>query len=217
MALTVSIDCWIRAIRGSGSGCRRLGVADRQWHELLPERRGPERGILGEQPVQDGGAAAGQADDDDRPLDGQVQDLRAPPPEVLEAKPGGEQTGQLPLDMGPAERVELQLFLERAAEDGERLVQRRGAEVIEPRPRARRGLQRLRIEGARIGCGLCRRQRCAPGRRVLRPCEGARAGGHGLGRREGTDFSMPVVSVIGRVAEPGGCKSIGRAGPSPTR
>src|SRR5690606_27456492 len=132
--------------------------------------------IAQQQAVQNGGAATGQADDDDGPFDRQVQNLRVRLPQGLEPQPRGQQADKLVEQLYPPQRMELDLIVQRTAQYRQRLVQRRIAEIGQTASAPNRlGLQRL-------GRDLQRRrpigpvQRRLPRRRMLRPGQRPRIG-----------------------------------------
>ena len=115
----------------------------RQWIRVdrLPDARGAIARILHQQPVQEGGAAARQAGDEDRPFDRLVQDPRVASLRVMELQQIGEEPHHVPARCHTPDQAERCL-----------VVQEPGAAATDRRTTGRRNrLSPLRSGRARSG------------------------------------------------------------------
>ena len=145
-----------RATRGSLASLASLGRRTGMAH--LPVERHAVRRVLRQQLVQDRGAGARQARDEDRRSDGLARDLRAGACASRRAGAGSRASSRRRCARSArAERVELRLGVEGAHEDAVGLeeVRRRrsrtGRSSRSPRRAARRG--RARSRRGRRSCG----------------------------------------------------------------
>ena len=67
-----------------------LGLRGRNRTVDLPGERGPQRRVLGQEVIEDGGAGAGLTDDDQGPVDGAGGNLRVVASPGVDGQPGGE-------------------------------------------------------------------------------------------------------------------------------
>ena len=82
----------------------------------LPHGRGAGGGVAGHQLVEDRGARARAAHDEDRLVDRGLQDLGPTTPELGELQPVAQRLEDLGADQQPTDQVELRLFLQRRHE-----------------------------------------------------------------------------------------------------
>ena len=115
-----------------GSVVVRLGAGRRHRSLELPAERRAHRGVLGHEVVEDRGAGARLADDDDRPLDPLLGDAGVRLPPVDEAQPVGQVTDHAVAEHADADLVEVGRRRDRFEQQVEALLPRRLAEVVEP-------------------------------------------------------------------------------------
>src|SRR5207247_547115 len=97
----------------------------------LPVARRPVRGVLREEPVEEGRPGARKPGEDERPSDLLVADLGVLPPIVLDAEPVHEHAAQIVARGDAADESQARLGLDRGEETLERLAEGRIAEVVE--------------------------------------------------------------------------------------
>ena len=102
--------------------------------------------VLGEQPVQQRGAGARQAGDEQRPADRLLGDLGVPLPVALHLELVLQQAADVLSRGDPSEEAELRLVLERVQQPAQRLAEPVVAEVFEPCPPPRLVDQRVGVE-----------------------------------------------------------------------
>ncbi len=130
----------------SGATRKNQRICRRRWKPKLPVQGDPTGGVLRQETVQEGGAAARQARDDERPPYPLVRDPRIPRPIPLQHEAVHQHAGQILARREAAEEVQAGLALERSEKTRERFPERGIAEVVETGPAARQGQHVLRIE-----------------------------------------------------------------------
>ena len=111
-----------RAAFDPGLDRSRRFARRRERFDRLPVGQGPQRGIGRHQVVQVRRARAGQAGDDDRPLDRGIERVGVVPQVVLDEQPVGQQLHQLRVHRDDAEAGQARLVAQRGAQDLERFL-----------------------------------------------------------------------------------------------
>ncbi len=114
----------------SGRSRRLAGVRHRLVR--LPQRQRPESRVGGQEIDQVGGAGSWQADDDQRRLDPDVQDLRVVPEEVTDPEPVGRGANRITEHQHAAESRALDVRVHFVELDGEPLAEAVRSEVVQP-------------------------------------------------------------------------------------
>src|SRR5262245_10387630 len=147
-----------------------LGRRRREHH--LPAERRAMRGVLGEQPVQQGRAGARQSGDEERTLHRLQTDLRMPLAVPLHAQPVREQADHILARRDAAEQAELRGAVEVRDQPLQRLAKTPVAEVVEPGTLPRFLAEQLRVETHEREAGALDHATAAPERARERTARG---------------------------------------------
>ena len=119
---------------------RRGGVHD------LPTQRCTIRGILSQQPMQQGGARPGQAHNEERADNALLRYTGRALPVILQMEAVDEQPQGILTDRQASQNIESGFVFTALQQELQRLPKRNRAEVIQPRVLARRIQQLVRVE-----------------------------------------------------------------------
>ncbi len=136
-------------VRWGTVGCDPLGVAQHGLERLPIGQRAQAR-VGGQQIVEVGGPGAGQAGDDDRSLEGQVEDLGVAGDLVLDEQAVDQQLGEQGVLRHQPHRAQAGVVGELVAQQAQRFEEAGVAEVVEP-GRLRGGVHQHRRPERQVG------------------------------------------------------------------